>query len=77
MRAGLQALRVMGAGTIIAAAPVGAADSVAAVAREADEAVVLEVPEWFRSVGQWYADFGQTTDDEVRGLLTENRRVSA
>lgn len=77
MRAGLQALRAMGAGAIIAAAPVGAEDSVAAVAREADEVVVLEVPEWFRSVGQWYADFGQTTDDEVRGLLNENRRVSA
>jgi predicted phosphoribosyltransferase len=26
-------------------------------------------------VGQWYEDFGQTTDDEVRHLLAENRRV--
>jgi malic enzyme len=56
---------------------VAAAEAIAALAREADEVIVLEVPEWFRSVGQWYADFGQTTDDEVRGLLNENRRMSA
>jgi putative phosphoribosyl transferase len=75
MRAGLQALRVMGAAKLVAAAPVGAEDSVAALAEDADEVVVLETPAWFSSVGQWYEDFGQTTDDEVRHLLAENRRV--
>ncbi len=75
MRAGLQALRVMGAATLVAAAPVGAADSVGVLAEDADEVVVLETPAWFSSVGQWYEDFGQTTDDEVRHLLAENRRV--
>jgi putative phosphoribosyl transferase len=75
MRAGLQALRAMGAARIVAAAPVGAEDSVAALAEDADDVVVLETPEWFSAVGQWYEDFGQTTDDEVRPLLTENRRV--
>ena len=75
MRAGLQALRAMGAAKIVAAVPVGADDSVAALAREADEVVVLEVPEWFRSVGQWYAHFDQTTDDEVRAALADSRRM--
>lgn len=75
MRAGLQALRAMGATRIVAAAPVGAQDSVAALENDADEVVVLETPEWFNAVGQWYEDFGQTTDDEVRGLLADNRRA--
>lgn len=75
MRAGLQALRAMGAARIVAAAPVGAADSVAALEDDADEVVVLEAPEWFSAVGQWYENFGQTSDDEVRRLLAENRRV--
>jgi putative phosphoribosyl transferase len=74
MRAGLQALRAMGAAKIVAAAPVGAGDSVAGLERDADEVVVLEVPEWFNAVGQWYENFGQTTDEEVQDLLTENRR---
>lgn len=74
MRAGLQTLRAMGAERIIAAAPVGAQDSVALLEEDADEVVVLETPAWFQAVGQWYENFGQTTDEEVRALLAENRR---
>lgn len=71
MRAGLQALRAMGAARVIAAAPVGAADSVDSLAADADEVFVLETPEWFHAVGQWYENFGQTSDEEVRSLLAE------
>jgi predicted phosphoribosyltransferase len=74
MRAGLQTLRALGAARIIVAAPVGAADSVAALEEDADEVVVLETPAWFSAVGQWYEDFGQTTDGEVRALLAHNRK---
>lgn len=74
MRAGLRALRARGAAKIVAAAPVGAADSVASLEADADEVVVLEAPEWFSAVGQWYEDFGQTSDAEVRDLLAGNRR---
>lgn len=77
MRAGLQALKAAGAARVIAASPVGAADSVAALEDDADEVVVLQTPEWFSAVGQWYEDFGQTTDDEVRGILAENRGTRA
>jgi len=69
MRAGLQALRVRGAARIIAAAPVGAADSVESLRGDADEVVVLETPAWFQSVGRWYEEFGQTSDEEVRACL--------
>ncbi len=69
MRAGLQALRARGAAQVIAAAPVGAADSVDAQREDADEVVVLETPAWFQAVGQWYENFGQTSDEEVRACL--------
>lgn len=77
MRAGLQALKAAGAARVIAASPVGAADSVAALEDDADEVVVLQTPEWFSAVGQWYEDFGQATDEEVRGILAENRGTRA
>jgi putative phosphoribosyl transferase len=35
----------------------------------ADEVVWLFAPEWFHGVGQFYDDFSQTSDDEVRRLL--------
>jgi putative phosphoribosyl transferase len=74
MRAALQSVRGRAAAKIVAAAPVGASDSVAALADDADEVVVLETPAWFSSVGQWYEDFSQTSDEEVHDLLEENRR---
>ena len=73
MRAGLQTLRAMGAERIVAAAPVGAPDSVDMLGRDADEVVVMETPAWFHAVGQWYEDFEQTTDEDVRNLLAGNR----
>lgn len=73
MRAGLHALKSMGAARVVAAAPVGAADSVASLEGDADEVVILQTPEWFSAVGQWYEDFGQTADEEVRAILAESR----
>ncbi len=29
------------------------------------------IPERFYAVGQWYEDFSQTTDEEVRDLLAQ------
>lgn len=74
MRAGLQTVRVRGAGTVIAAAPVGARDSVNSLSADADEIVVLETPIFFQAVGQWYEDFSPTTDEEVRRLVASAGR---
>jgi len=38
-------------------------------ASQVDEVVVLMAPPGFAAVGQWYRDFGQTRDEEVRELL--------
>ena len=34
---------------------------------------VVDVPEPYLSVGWWYQEFAQTTDDEVRALLARSR----
>jgi len=34
-----------------------------------DEIICVKTPEPFLGVGQWYRDFSQTTDEEVRELL--------
>jgi len=70
MLAAVAALRILKARRIVAAAPTIAADTYVTIAKEADEIVAVIVPEDFRGVGQWYEDFSQTTDEDVREHLT-------
>ncbi|MEW6155781.1 MAG: phosphoribosyltransferase family protein [Actinomycetota bacterium] len=69
MRAAVGALRALGPEEVVVAAPVGSPAACAALAAEADDVVCLHQPAQFRAVGEWYADFRPTTDDEVRRLL--------
>lgn len=69
MRAAAAAVRHGGPARVIVAVPVAPADTAEALAREVDEVVCPATPAPFFGVGQWYVDFGQTTDDEVRELL--------
>ncbi len=69
MRAAVAALRQQGAAKIVVAVPVGAPETCAEFAEEVDETICAITPEYFRAVGQYYDDFSQTTDDEVRALL--------
>jgi predicted phosphoribosyltransferase len=55
---------------VIVAVPVGARETCEALRQVADEVVCALVPEPFSAVGLWYIDFSQTTDDEVRQLLS-------
>ncbi len=54
---------------VVFAAPVGPASTVSLLRDEADEVVVLTAPRSFHAVGEWYATFDQTTDEEVRAAL--------
>ena len=71
MRAAAQALKQLGPARLIVAVPVGAPEVCRRLAHEVDEVVCAATPEPFRAVGQWYADFTQTTDEEVHGLLAQ------
>jgi putative phosphoribosyl transferase len=69
MRAAVAALRQRGVAKIIVAAPVGAPDTCREFEDEVDEIVCAIAPEYFQAVGQYYDDFSQTSDEEVRELL--------
>lgn len=72
MRAAVQAVRQHEPSRVIVAVPVGAPSTCEEFADIADEAVCARTPEPFSAVGQWYLDFSETTDDEVRTLLREH-----
>lgn len=69
MRSAIKALRSRKPKKIVVAVPVAPADTIEVIKREADEVVVLQVPEIFYAVGAHYEDFAQTTDEEVVVLL--------
>lgn len=69
MHVAAAALRGKDPARIVVAVPVAAASSCEAFADVVDEVVCAETPEPFMAVGQWYEDFSQTTDEEVRRLL--------
>lgn len=67
--AALRWSRTAGATRVVFAAPVGPTNTEARLRDEADEVVLLRAPRGFRAVGEWYAVFDQTTDEEVRAAL--------
>lgn len=71
MLAAAQAVRTRSPASVVVAVPVGSTSAVAKVSAIVDRVICLESPATFYAVGQFYIDFGQTTDDEVRELLRE------
>jgi len=70
VRAAAAALRGQGAAKIIVAVPVGAPTTCREIKNEVDDILCLYTPGSFMGVGQYYEDFSQTSDEEVRELLT-------
>ncbi len=70
MRAAAAALRAQGVEHLVVAVPVAPPETCEALRAEVDEVVCAREPEPFLAVGTWYEDFSQTTDDEVRELLS-------
>jgi putative phosphoribosyl transferase len=69
-RAALRAIRARGAARTVLAVPVAAPSAAEAIKKETDEVVTLVTPRRFRSVGEWYVDFGQLTDADVLTILS-------
>jgi putative phosphoribosyl transferase len=69
MRAAVAAARRRGAAQVVVAVPVAPPETCAELGRLADDVVCPATPPLFLSVGQWYADFSPTTDEEVAELL--------
>jgi putative phosphoribosyl transferase len=76
-RAALRAVTArLGAGRTVLAVPIAAEGSLEAINAEADEVVTVVTARRLRSVGEWYADFGQLTDADVLTLLSSSGRQS-
>lgn len=69
----IQVLRRRGVARIILALPVCPADMLLRLNAEVDQLIVLQTPEFFQAVGQWYEHFDQVTDDQVQSLLQRSR----
>ena len=71
MRVAIQAVRHAGPARLIVATPVAAASTLDKLREEADEAISVLVPGDLHSIGEWYDDFSQLTDSEVRAMLAQ------
>jgi putative phosphoribosyl transferase len=69
MIAALRAIRPQKPARLIAAMAVAPRTAVEKMKQEADEVVCLDVPAAFHAVGQFFADFRQVTDEEVKEIL--------
>ena len=70
MRAAATAIRQRQPSQLVLAVPVASESTCAELKEEVDEVVCAVTPMAFFAVGQWYQEFSQTTDQEVRELLT-------
>jgi putative phosphoribosyl transferase len=68
--ASLRWARAQGARQVVLAVPVAPGGALRRLAREADRVVVLETPEPFSAVGEWYRRFGQASDEDVVRALS-------
>lgn len=74
MLAAVKYLKKKGVAKIIVAVPVGAGSSARQLRNKVDELIILEEREDLRSVGEWYGDFSQVSDQEVVELLKMNQK---
>jgi putative phosphoribosyl transferase len=72
MRAAAQAMKAHHPSRVVIAVPVGAPRTCTGLAAVADEVICARMPEPFSAVGQWYLNFDQTDDEEVRELLRKS-----
>ena len=70
MLAAVESVRRLKPARIVVAVPVAAAEAFETLRRAADECISASTPDPFIAVGRWYRDFAQTTDDEVRDILS-------
>jgi predicted phosphoribosyltransferase len=69
MMAAIQAVRKQAPARIVVAVPVAPLETVETLLIDVDEVICPLVPEWMVSIGYWYLNFSQTSDEEVIELL--------
>jgi putative phosphoribosyl transferase len=69
LQAAVMAIRQLGCRQLVTAVPVAPLEAEAQFKPLVDQFVCLETPAELFAIGSWYADFSQTTDEEVYRLL--------
>jgi putative phosphoribosyl transferase len=77
MTAAVMGIRELAPERIVVAVPIASPSTCEALSAQVDEMICAATPEPLRSVGVWYADFEQTSDAAVRGLLEAARSIAA
>ncbi|HUJ63842.1 MAG TPA: phosphoribosyltransferase [Kofleriaceae bacterium] len=75
MQAAIAAVRAREPARLIVAVPVAPPEACEAIAQRVDEVICLTLARHVFAIGQWYDDFAQTTDAEVRALLDARARA--
>ena len=75
MRAAIKAIRQQQPARIVVAVPISSPETCRDLAAQVEEIICVETPQPFCSVGLWYEDFPQTTDEEVRNLLKQAQTI--
>lgn len=73
-RAACRVARALGAARLVLATPVAPPGWELRIGDDADELVSVSTPEPFFAIGQFYADFSQTSDEEVIACLARAAR---
>src|SRR3990172_758048 len=69
MKAAIASVRKKGAKSVVIAIPVGPPSTINELERVSDRVICLYTPEEFYAIGEFYEDFSQTTDEEVKRLF--------
>ena len=77
MKAALVSLRRQGAKKVVVAVPVGPPSTIVELHRLADKVVCLYTPEYFQAIGQFYEDFSQTEDEDIKADFLERQSLGA
>jgi putative phosphoribosyl transferase len=71
MQAAIAVIKPQQPAGIVVAVPVAPAEACTAIKAGVDDVVCLLTPEPFYAIGLWYENFDQTTDQEVKALLSQ------
>jgi putative phosphoribosyl transferase len=77
LRAAIATLRQKNPQAIVVAVPVAAGAACESLRKTVDQLVCLTTPEPLQSIGMWYVDFSQTSDEEVQQLLARQKEIAA
>lgn len=72
MRAAIAAVKQHYPARLVVAVPVAPPQTVEALRQEVDDVICPAMPVVFRAVGQWYEQFDQVSDEQVRELLAKS-----